>query len=176
MIFFTADPHFGHSNIIRHCSRPFESAGEMDAAILAAINGKCSQSDTLYVLGDFSFRGRDPEHYLDRITCKAVHIVIGNHDKRSRCECFRSVTDVAEISIGKQRLWLSHYPHRSWPASHKGSWHLYGHTHGSLDSDDVTRKLPALDVGVDNCQRYGLAFGEPWSLDDISKVLPRWTT
>lgn len=31
MVFFTADLHFGHANIIRHCVRPFAS--------VAGING-----------------------------------------------------------------------------------------------------------------------------------------
>ena len=57
MIFFTADLHLGHKNIIRHCSRPFSSVGEMDAAIVAQINSKCGANDTLWVLGDFAFRG-----------------------------------------------------------------------------------------------------------------------
>ena len=30
MIFFTADHHFGNTNIIRHCGRPFQSVEEMD--------------------------------------------------------------------------------------------------------------------------------------------------
>ena len=35
MVFFTADLHFGHANIIRHCVRPFASVEEMDAALMA---------------------------------------------------------------------------------------------------------------------------------------------
>ena len=35
MVFFTADLHFGHANIIRHCARPFASVEDMDAALLA---------------------------------------------------------------------------------------------------------------------------------------------
>jgi hypothetical protein len=35
---FTSDFHLGHQNIIRYCSRPFHSTGEMDEAILGNLN------------------------------------------------------------------------------------------------------------------------------------------
>lgn len=167
--FFTADLHLGHANIIRHCSRPFATVGEMDSAILDAINGRVGHNDTLWILGDFAYKGRDPRHYRERIKCRNVRLLLGNHDKRSKCEQagFSFVGEVAEISMGTQRIWLSHYAHRSWPASHRGSWHLYGHSHGSLNSDDVARGLNALDVGIDNSTLW------PWSFGDLASVLPR---
>ena len=33
-IWFTADTHFGHENIIKHCGRPFQSANHMDAVLI----------------------------------------------------------------------------------------------------------------------------------------------
>lgn len=175
MIFFTSDLHFGHSSIIRHCSRPFSNVAEMDAKILESINAVVSSRDTLWILGDFAFRGRDPKHYREQITCGSVRLLIGNHDKRAKCLTagFASVGDVAEVSVGKQRIWLSHYAHRSWPASHRGSWHLYGHSHGSLDQSDRSLEVSAMDVGVDNFNPSGPPQWHPWSMDDLATVLPR---
>jgi len=37
-IWFTADFHFGHNNIIPYCNRPFRSVEEMDLTILERLN------------------------------------------------------------------------------------------------------------------------------------------
>ena len=36
MIYFTSDQHFYHEKIIRHCSRPFRDAQEMNEIVQAA--------------------------------------------------------------------------------------------------------------------------------------------
>ena len=36
--FFTADEHYGHTNIIKYCDRPFASVEEMDAEIIQRHN------------------------------------------------------------------------------------------------------------------------------------------
>ena len=38
MIFFTADTHFGHANIIRMCARPYSDIEEMNEAFIAAFD------------------------------------------------------------------------------------------------------------------------------------------
>jgi len=50
-IWFTADFHFGHSNIIRYCNRPFLSVEEMDRTILDRLNASVKANDILYFLG-----------------------------------------------------------------------------------------------------------------------------
>ena len=83
MIWFTADTHFGHSNILGGNQRPFGSIEQMNARLVAAINDRVSCRDTLYVLGDFSYRATVAEalRLRERINCEHVRLIRGNHDK-----------------------------------------------------------------------------------------------
>ena len=83
MIWFTADTHFGHSNILGGNQRPFGSIEQMNARLIAAINERVSCRDTLYVLGDFSYRTTVAEalRLRERINCEHVRLIRGNHDK-----------------------------------------------------------------------------------------------
>lgn len=65
-----------------------------------------------------------------------------------------------ETKDNGKRLWLSHYAHRVWPAGHHGSYHFYGHSHGSLPGIGRSR-----DVGVD---LQDMAFG-PRRFEDLTK-------
>ncbi len=51
---FTADTHFGHENIIKHCDRPFQSANHMDPVLIESVWAKVAPQDTLWVVGDFA--------------------------------------------------------------------------------------------------------------------------
>jgi calcineurin-like phosphoesterase family protein len=182
MIYFTSDNHFGHYNIIKHCNRPFLNAHIMDQLMFDAINEVVGHDDTLYILGDFCFRGKKPIDYRLRINCRDIHLIFGNHDKRTDyypddktvdMNGFTSVQDVKEIIYCNQKIFLSHYPHRSWPSSHKGSYHLYGHVHNKFNSEDKASNRLTLDVGVDNTLNYNKPFGQPWSFKEIQKLFSR---
>jgi len=180
MIWFTSDLHLGHKNIINYCERPFNDVHEMNKTILDNINNIVGVDDELYILGDFCFKGKKPIEYRSRINCQNVHLILGNHDKTrdyrddlgaARVDVgFSSVQEVKEIIYCNQRIYLSHYPHRSWPASHKGSWMLYGHVHTKLNQEDVISNKKTLDVGVDNCVNYKKVFGEPFSFKELQKI------
>ncbi len=168
---FTADTHFGHAKIIGYCSRPFSSAAEMDAALVARWNSRVSPNDTVWHLGDFTLFG-DREamgRYRKRLNGK-IHLVRGNHDKRGidLSGIFESVGDLSEITISlggaNQRVVLCHYALRVWPHSHRGAWHLYGHSHGTLEDDPHALSV---DVGVD-CWKYA-----PVSAAQISARMKR---
>ena len=50
MIYFTADTHFGHENVIRFCSRPYATAAEMDEALIENWNSRVKGNDTVLIL------------------------------------------------------------------------------------------------------------------------------
>ena len=145
-IWFTSDTHFGHANIIKHCARPFSTAEEMDEALIANWNAIVQPTDEVWHLGDFAFRNsKSPVNYLRRLNGR-VHLIHGNHDAPATLSLsgWASSQPMAEIKIDGTRITLLHYALRVWPASHHGSLHLYGHSHGSLPGD-----RQSCDVGVD---------------------------
>jgi len=65
----------------------------------------------------------------------------------------------------KAVIWMSHYPHWSWPHSGYGSWMLHGHCHGMEKRLRNSFGLKVLDVGVD-CFDY-----KPVSYNQVKSVL-----
>lgn len=57
MIFFTADTHFGRSNVIQYEKRPFRTVDEMDEALVENWNRRVSPEDDIYILGDLTLKG-----------------------------------------------------------------------------------------------------------------------
>jgi len=56
---------------------------------------------------------------------------------------------------------LFHYSLREWNASHWGTYHLYGHSHGTLE--DLSNSL-SFDIGVDCHNFYPLSYKEVKSI------------
>lgn len=153
MKFFTADPHFGHQSIIDTFSkRPFASLEEMHDVIIDGINTKVGRRDNLYILGDFALCSAESAGALrKRIKCKDVHLVFGNHDRKSFGQFFSSARDTALVKCGDYKCFLSHYPHVFWPSSHHGSFHLYGHCHYMREAwiSNLMPERRSMDVGLD---------------------------
>ena len=80
----TADPHFGHNNIIEYCNRPFKSVKEMDNCLITNWNDIVSKSDDIYVLGDLFMKRKSDRHYIEKVLKKLngrIHLILGNHDE-----------------------------------------------------------------------------------------------
>ena len=147
--YFTSDTHFGHTNVIKYCDRPFANVEEMNEALIDNWNSVVRPGDLVYHLGDFAFI-KDPEEYIKLIKSLngQIHLVKGNHDRIDKkvVEYFASISNYKEIKDEEDGnlIVLSHYSHRVWNRSHRGSLMLYGHSHGELPGCQQS-----LDVGVD---------------------------
>ena len=166
-VFFTADTHFGHGNVIEFCDRPFEDREEMDEALIERWNSVVGIHDRVYHLGDFSFRGPGPSIGIKHRLNGRIYLVEGNHDRRMKAEVrqlFEWVKPLHELRIEGQKIVLCHYPLLTWNASHRGSWSLHGHSHGNLREDPNVRRI---DVGVD-CHDY-----RPISFAAVKKLMEK---
>lgn len=152
-VWFTSDEHFGHENIIKFCNRPFTNTDEMRNKIIENHNKLVKAGDRVYHLGDMFWRTTPDDEALSiRHALRGEHYYIfGNHDEvfhRSQDvrKSFVWCKDVFNLKIeGYPNVWLNHYAHRVWNGSHKGAYHLYGHTHAQLPQDGSL----SFDVGVD---------------------------
>jgi calcineurin-like phosphoesterase family protein len=172
MDFFCADTHFSHARIIEYSNRPFKTVDEMDSALIRNINDLVSPQDTLYHLGDWNFGGKDPGFFREQINCRNIVFIYGNHDvkiKRNKDlqRLFNGCYDYKEISIGKQKLCLMHYPLRVWNGQHWGSYMISGHSHGSC-KESLPNSIDGgllLDIGVDVFDY------EPLCFDQINEIM-----
>lgn len=79
MIFFIADLHLNHANIIRYCNRPFASVGEMNRALVLNWNSVVGGNDIVFLVGDLAF-GSSPLRWL-RILNGNIILIKGSHDR-----------------------------------------------------------------------------------------------
>ena len=82
-VFGISDTHFNHKNIIRYCNRPFQTAEEMDAAMIKNWNETVSNKDVVLHLGDFGLGNKDYiADIVSRLNGKKI-LILGNHDNWS---------------------------------------------------------------------------------------------
>jgi len=153
-VWFTADQHFNHANIIELSNRPFKDINEMNEYLIGQWNFCVRQHDRVYILGDLILGGkRDIIPILERLNGHK-YLILGNHDVRNGLDRFKEyfiwIKYYKELKVDNQRIVLFHYPLQEWNGSHRGVWHLHGHSHGNLKH--TSRNM--LDVGVDNVSSY----------------------
>ena len=155
MIYFTADPHFGHANILRFCDRPFASVQEMDAAMIQKWNAKVHNNDTVFILGDMFFRSTNVEEVLAKLKGKK-RLIVGNHDtfwmrKVPLEKYFESVDPFLEISDGQHGLTLCHYPMLTWNHQRR-TYMVHSHIHNDTTMDFwplIAARERVLNAGAD---------------------------
>ncbi len=160
-IWFTADTHFGHENIVRFSARPFKNAAEMNEELIRRWNETVPEDGTVFHLGDFCLGGsKEWSDILLRLHGR-IYLILGNHDmkniKTGLMSRFEMVTQQMSIRVDGQSIILNHNPFLAYGGAYRDTWQLFGHVHsGPLSNTGLD--LPRLkmlfplqyDVGVDN--------------------------
>jgi calcineurin-like phosphoesterase family protein len=153
----------------------------MNTTIVNNINEVVGQDDILFHLGDWSFGGFERiEEFRNRINCKNIHLVLGNHDhhiQKNRNDIqsiFQSVHQyIPSLGVRRQSITqpekmdkysfvLFHYPIASWDNMGDGIIHLHGHVHLPPHLRVNGR---GMDVGMDGNRMY------PISMDEILVIM-----
>ena len=147
-VWLYSDPHFGHCNIIKYCSRPFSSVEEMNEILLSNYKKIITDKSLVYFLGDMSFgrqerKEQTPKWWCERLGGNIVTYIKGSHDHKIRpstvppnnvqkvlCEDYIEVTGIDWAEEGYLRFRLKHEPaYRSNPEEDDYDWLIHGHTH-----------------------------------------------
>lgn len=135
--FFTSDHHLGHVNILKYQpNRAYLDIEQMNEALVTAWNSVVTEQDTVYCLGDMSYKADTLRRYLRRM-CGTKILIVGNHDpvfkgmvsgdpnhfEAARQEAMQwGFADAhRELSLdvdGVGRVRLSHFPY--WPTATAG--------------------------------------------------------
>ena len=153
-IWYTSDHHHFHKRITELTPRgKFTDADHHTEWLIDLWNMQVNKSDTVYHLGDFNFstRTEDWAKILRRLNGQII-LIKGNHDDDKVLKSIvtsgliHSWHDYKETKIEGTKVVLMHYPIESWNRMQYGSFHLHGHSHGSLPDSGGKR----LDVGLDS--------------------------
>ena len=167
-IWFTADLHVHHLNILNHQKNRvkgmnLKSSDDItahDKYIIDMITSMVKRGDRLYIIGDMMFGSREQAiDLLSKIHCDKFFIN-GNHDKafNQLDNYFAWKGDIKTATFKKElypylkqdfEVCMCHYPMLSWPRKSYGTMMLHGHTHNNAPFENECNDL-RLNVGIDN--------------------------
>lgn len=162
-IYFTADLHLGHENILASRTQ-FQTIDEMDQYMIERWNKVVHANDEIYILGDLMFRNRrSPMYYLEKLKGRK-HLIIGNHDEKwmkqvNLDDYFISVDRELILKNNHKKYTLSHYPWIEFPGSryakYSSAYMIHGHIHSNKVSgtyEIIKKHFPnLLNCGQDIC-------------------------
>lgn len=175
-IFYIADTHFGHANVMKYDNRPWFTVSDMDNALIKNWNSVVTNEDTVYILGDISwYKTNETIKILDQLNGKKV-LIKGNHDRHDQelAKRFIKIVDYLEIKDDGRNVVLCHYPIPCFKNHFYGWYHLYGHVHNSFEArmmEHCEREMT--ELYVKQCNMCNVGCMMPWmnytprTLDEI---------
>lgn len=152
---FTSDVHFHHKNIVKFTNRGKDTTQDNhDEWLIELWNSQVNNQDKIYMLGDFSFSHKYDEvaDVVDRLNGQKLFLV-GNHDSHEtflqlkKDKLISNFYDTKHIKIKGNAVHMYHFAIESWNKQGHGGWHLHGHCHGNLLTQNIGKRL---DVGLDS--------------------------
>ena len=158
MIYYIADNHFGHKNVIRFDNRPFADTVLMDEVLVHNWNERVTEDDTVYILGDCFWKNEENSVKLIQRLKGHKHLIRGNHDRvHGRLRFYyESIEHYAEINDNDRLVILCHYPIPFYKNQHYGAVMLYGHVHRTKEYEYLTEMRKAIKA---NATGYGTPSG-----------------
>lgn len=162
MLYFIADYHLRHKNVLDFEDRPYESIEEMEEDFIAKWNNVVNEEDTVVLVGDIIFHGKK-HHWIELLTkLKGKKILVkGNHDDSKAVQNLVEEGYLEEYhEVGymfkenKMLYWVTHYPMEIEERPRKFS--IHGHIHNK-----PSRYMNQINVGVDSLIFKDVPFGQP---------------
>ena len=162
--FVIADLHFGHENIIKYESRPFNNADEMDNRLIELWNYTVGNDDLVYVLGDFTLSRRMDviRDLVNRLNGRKI-LVMGNHDTRRPKDYVKCGFEVAtrKPMMVEPGVILMHEPFTDSSFIVPNYIYFFGHVHNNHSIMDEHRNCMCVSVeriaykpiNIDECVR-----------------------
>ena len=146
MVYFTADQHLGHKNIIEYCNRPFESVEHMNEVLINNWNKVIDRHDKIFVLGDFALSNSENIIKWGRALNGNKTLILGNHDRATKSVYLEAgFIEVIKYPI----LWsdfyiLSHAP--KFMTKMGPYFNIFGHVHNDPSYMDVSTNSCCVSV------------------------------
>ena len=128
MIYFIADTHFNHTNIIKYCNRPFNNTHEMNEYIIQKWNSVVKKDDTVYHLGDVGFGSlQEVKNLVEKLNGTKI-LLRGNHDFKIVVNIWKEIgfSEVYKKKIILNNLLLTHAPTEE---VGENQINIFGHIH-----------------------------------------------
>ena len=160
MIWFTADWHLSHRNIIKYCERPFKNTHYMNKTILKNYCDVVGEDDQVYFLGDMTMMGPSEQNKVSKQLEDLPgikHLVLGNHDKfkpftyhemgfSSVHTALQTTFHHLDLAFGAADFLMAHDP--AWAQIPETIW-ICGHIHNHWVSQKTDTNTIIVNVGVD---------------------------
>lgn len=142
-IYFTADCHFNHKNIIKYTKRPFKNVNEMNFELIRRWNEIVSPNDLVYHVGDFAFKNKRETRKIEKQLNGTIVHIRGNHDWNSGV---KTLIEDATMVFGNEVVLVQHRPPEAVSPSY--TLVLCGHVHDKWKYKIIDGVI-VINVGVD---------------------------